>query len=40
MTHEELERAALCNSLVHLGNFVKTKWHFSPVGVEQQLEQL
>jgi hypothetical protein len=37
MTNEELERAALWNSLVNLGNFVKTKWHFSPIDVEQQL---
>lgn len=39
MTHEELERAALWNSLVHLGNFVKTKWSLNPFEVEQQLEK-
>ena len=39
MTHEELERSALWNSLVHLGMFVKTKWKFNPGVVEKQLEQ-
>jgi hypothetical protein len=39
MTHEELERSALWNSLINLGNFVKTKWHFDPASVEQQLKQ-
>ena len=39
MTHEELERSALWNSLVHLGMFVKTKWNFNPGAVEKQLDQ-
>jgi len=39
MTHEELERSALWNSLVNLGPYVKTKWKFSSNNVEQQLEQ-
>lgn len=39
MTHEELERAALWNSLVHLGEFVKTKWSIDHHDVERQLEK-
>jgi hypothetical protein len=39
MTPEEIERATLWSSLVHLGNFVKTKWVFDPSSVEQQLAQ-
>jgi hypothetical protein len=39
MTNEELERAALWNSLVNLGSFVKTKWYFDHYFVEQQLSQ-
>lgn len=39
MTHEELERASLWNSLVNLGSFVKTKWKINHFLVETQLEQ-
>lgn len=39
MTHEELERAALWNSLVNLGSFVKTKWRIDPNRVESELDQ-
>lgn len=39
MTNQELERAALWSSLVHLGPFVKTKWRLDPFTVEKQLEQ-
>ena len=39
MTHEELERAALWNSLIHLGSYVKTKWNIKHYEVEQQLEK-
>lgn len=39
MTHEDLERAALWNSLVHLGAFVKTKWRMDHYAVENQLGQ-
>lgn len=39
MTHEELERSALWNGLLGMGNYVKTKWSLNPVTVEQQLEQ-
>jgi hypothetical protein len=39
MTHQELERAALWNSLVHLGNHVKTKWKIDHHLVENQLEK-
>lgn len=39
MTHEELERAALWNSLCHLGNYVKLKWQINSHEVEKQLAQ-
>ena len=39
MTNEELTRAALWSSLVHLGSCVKTKWKIDNFEVEQQLEQ-
>lgn len=39
MTHEELERAALWNSLVHLGSYVKTKWYLNHCEIETQLEK-
>lgn len=39
MTNEELERAALWNSLVNLGSYVKTKWQIDPYTVETKLEK-
>lgn len=39
MNDEEIERALQWNSLVHLGNFVKTKWNIDSYQVEHQLDQ-
>lgn len=39
MTSKELERAALWNSLVNLGSYVKTKWKIDSYAVETELEK-
>ena len=39
MTHEELERGMLFNSLANIGEFIKLKIYTDPVKLEQDLEQ-
>jgi hypothetical protein len=39
MTHEEIERGLLFNSLANIGDFIKLKMFADPVKLEQDLEQ-
>jgi hypothetical protein len=39
MTHEEIERGMLFNSLANIGEFIKLKMYADPVKLEQDLEQ-